>query len=89
VTERSWTAIVFACLANFVVFVVVAIMLGGDALGGKTEGGRYFLANHGRLTEVSATAFAYSRYHALSIFITHPIAFVAAWRGRATRTRRA
>jgi hypothetical protein len=71
-------------LANFIVFFVVAVVLGGDAINGKTDGGRYFLANHGRLTQVSRGIFEYSRYHAISLFITHPMALLAAWRAKAT-----
>ena len=84
---RSWTVVGVACLANFVVFLIAALALGGDAFNGKVEGGRYFLANHGKVTEVSREIFDYSRYHTMSLFITHPLAFLAAWRAKVARDR--
>ena len=75
------------CLTNFAVFFTAALVLGGDAINGKAEGGRYFLANHGKLTEVSREVYDYSRYHAISLFITHPIAFLEAWRGKVAKDR--
>jgi hypothetical protein len=58
---------------NFAAFFVVALMLGGDALNGKIEDGRYYLANHGRFTEVSSAVWHYSRAHVISVLITHPL----------------
>ena len=57
---RSWTVIGVVCIANFVVFFLTALMLGGDAINGKAEGGRFFLANHGKLTEVSRATSIYT-----------------------------
>ena len=85
--ERSWTVLGVACMANFAVFFIVALAIGGDAFNGKAEGGRYFLANHGKLTEVSRAVYDYSRYHTMSLFITHPLAFLAAWRAKVARDR--
>src|SRR5258706_14722303 len=51
--------------------------LGGDAVNGKIAGGHYFLMSHGRYTEVSADIFNYSRSHAYSTGVTHPLAFAA------------
>jgi hypothetical protein len=87
VSTRSWTVIGVTCLANFVVFFITAVTLGGDAINGKAEGGRFFLGNHGKLPEVSRETFNYSRYHAWSLIITHPMAFVAAWRAKVARYR--
>lgn len=53
-------------VVNFAVFWAVAVISGGDALNGKIEGGRYFLASHGNYTEVTRGFFLYSRVHALS-----------------------
>jgi hypothetical protein len=64
---------------NFVVFFGVAIYIGGDALNGHVEGGRFFLSSHGKLTETSESIFLYSQLHALSIFITHPLAIIGGW----------
>ena len=64
-------------IINFLVFVGVAKKLGGDAINGKIEGGRYFLASHGHFTEVSANVFAYSRVHATSLVVTVPMGLLA------------
>lgn len=79
---------VFAlAIINFLVFFFVAMKIGGDALNGHMENGRYFLANHGVLTEVSRPVFEYSRIHAGSLIITHPLAILLgslrAWADRA------
>jgi hypothetical protein len=66
-------------LFNFLLFWVAAVYLGGDAVNGKTDKGRFFLMSHGRYTEVSADLFTYSKWHAYSLWLTHPLAFVAAY----------
>lgn len=38
---------------NFLIFVVIAIVIGGDAVNGRIVNGHFYVANHGRLTEVS------------------------------------
>jgi hypothetical protein len=48
-------------------------------LNGKTDHGRFFLMSHGPYTEVSADLFTYSKWHASSLWVTHPLAFVAAY----------
>jgi hypothetical protein len=69
----------FGGLANFVAFLVGALYLGGDAANGKAVDGHYFLSNHGYLTEVSHTLFAYSEWHVRSLLITHPLAMLCGW----------
>ena len=61
-------------IVNFLSFSVIAVASGGDALNGKVEGRKYFLASHGHYTEVTQRFFDYSRMHAASVFVTHPIA---------------
>nr|WP_050780973.1 hypothetical protein [Bradyrhizobium sp. ORS 278] len=73
---RFLKAIGVLCVLNFVAFVVGAIALGGDAISGRSGGGHYYLASHGKLTEVSAAVFTYSRWHILSVFVTHPLAMI-------------
>jgi len=53
---------------NLVLFFILTAYLGGDAINGKIIDGRYFLASHGRLTEVSHRVFVYSEVHSV-IFI--------------------
>jgi hypothetical protein len=70
-------------LLNFLIFVAGAIHLGGDAVNGEVEGGRYYLfgvrAESGRkvYVEVSKPVFTYSRRHVYSIFVIWPLVMVA------------
>ena len=79
-------------IINFLLFFVIALLIGGDAVNGKAEGGHYYLANHGLLTEVSYLVFMYSKLHVYSLFITHPLGMLAGllyWLtgGRSTRPK--
>jgi hypothetical protein len=67
-------------IANFVSFVVVASLLGGDALNGHMADGHYYLRSHGTDLEVGAGVWTYSRWHAISLFVTHPVAMVVGLR---------
>jgi len=71
--RRMLCAILALCVLNFLAFYVVAILLGGDAVNGYAEGGRYFLRSHGKTTEVSRDVFEYSLWHVRSLFLTHPL----------------
>jgi hypothetical protein len=62
---------------NAVVFVIATVYLGGDAISGSAEQGRYYLESHGRRTEVSHQVFWHSFARALSVFITYPLAMIA------------
>lgn len=64
-------------IINFLLFVFIAILIGGDAVNGHAENGRYYLANHGELTEVNYLVFMYSKIHVYSVFVTHPLAMIA------------
>lgn len=50
-------------VVNLVVFGLVALALGGLASIGQSDGGHYFVGNHGKLTEVSRATFIYSLIH--------------------------
>lgn len=67
-------ALVAIGILNFACYVIVASILGGDAVNGKTEGGRFYLCEHGRYTEVSESVFEYSRIHTYCVWVTHPLA---------------
>jgi len=69
--------IIYIGFLNFLLFALVSLCLGGDALNGKVENGHYYLANHGRYTEVSYFVFMYSKIHGTSVFITQPLMLVA------------
>jgi hypothetical protein len=65
-------------LLNFFSFMIVASILGGDAVNGRTDGQRYYLGSHGHYTEVSRSVFEYSKFHTHSVWFTHSLAFVGA-----------
>jgi hypothetical protein len=65
-------------IVNFLAFGAISEYLGGDALNGHVINGHYFLGSHGHYTEVSQKLFQYSRWHATSIFVTHPIGALCA-----------
>jgi hypothetical protein len=66
----------FIAIINFMVFWITAVSIGGDAISGKAEGGRYYVSNHAKLTEVSPCVWHYSRVHTISVWITHPLGIV-------------
>lgn len=82
----SKTAQVLGIIAvvNFLSFLVATVVLGGDAISGHIEAGRYFLSSHGKLTETTHNLFRYSQIHGASLFLTHPLALLAGWLGRPT-----
>lgn len=59
---------------NFFWFIFESQALGGDALNGYETAGHYFVSSHGSYTEVDAGTWAWSRFHASSIFVTHVLA---------------
>lgn len=61
-------------VVNFIVFVTVALIIGGDAWSGEIKDGHFFVSDHGGLTEVSRNVFYYSKVHAISTMVTHPLA---------------
>lgn len=63
---------------NFASFIIMALILGGDAVNGKSDGQRYYLGSHGHYTEVSQSTFEYSRLHTYRVWITHPLIFLGA-----------
>lgn len=52
-------------MANFSIYMAISVSLGGDALNGHTAAGHYFLASHGRFTEVTRGVYLYSICHTL------------------------
>lgn len=63
----------FLAIINFTMFWCIGLYFGGDAISGTVKGGRYYLSNHGELTEVSESVWNYSYYHTISVWITHPL----------------
>ena len=66
--------VVAVAIVNFLSFWIISIASGGDALSGKVEGGKYYVAHRGNYTEVSQEFFYYSRVHTVSVFVTHALA---------------
>ena len=64
-------------ISNLFLFIDVDHKIGGDAINGKVDNDRYFIANHRHNTEVSAILLTYSEIHSLSLFITFPLGFLA------------
>jgi len=79
--NRSLNYFFIIWIINFLLFFILAVYLGGDALGGGVINGHYFLSNHGRLTEVSHRVFVYSEVHsAITIvlgFLGVPLLIIA------------
>ncbi len=75
--EKICRIIGVVTILNFLIFVVISIIIGGDAVNGHVEMGRYFLSNHGQLTEVSYPVFVYSKIHVYSLFVTFPAWLIA------------
>jgi hypothetical protein len=63
-----WLAVV-----NFAVYFVISVQIGGDAVRGTFEAGRYYLSAHGRLTEVPRWVWLYSWAHSISVWVTFPL----------------
>ena len=74
--DPFWRVFALCGGVNFVVFVVISLVLGGDALGTTAIGGHYFLASHGRLTEVSRGVWIYSWAHAFITVTTLPTVMI-------------
>ena len=45
-------------------------------MNGKAQAGRFYLASHGKYTEVSRRTWTYSKFHTISVWITHPLAIL-------------
>jgi hypothetical protein len=74
--KRIASTLVVIGILNFASFFIIALSLGGDAVNGKREVGKYYLCEHGHYTEVSQAVFKYSKLHVYSVWITHPLALL-------------
>lgn len=86
-----WITLSVVAGVNFFAFAFIASRIGGDALNGEMLHGRYYVRNHAQLTEVSRQVFAYSKWHAMSLMVTHPLGIAATFllnRGRIWRWQR-
>ena len=88
---RALTTVVgLTALLNLAIYIAVALALGGDAINGHADSGRYYLAMHRGLTEVSARVFEFSRWYTYFLWFHFGIALVLSmwwwFRSRAPRT---
>ena len=94
--EEIWTAlsrnqrhVLVAAFANFLLFLIGYLLIGGDSLQGQQFDGRYWVANKGNLREVSKATHHYSTLHLMSLLVSHPlaIAMCVVGRNKALRAR--
>lgn len=79
--SRRWarwvaTAVIVIGVANFVIFAAESLALGGDALNGHATGGHYYLASHGKLTEVSQAVWTLNRIQAIVTLVSSPFVLI-------------
>jgi len=89
--SQSWMLAFFlAHFLNFFTFLAVSGFLGGDALNGKQESGKYYVGSHGKYTEVSTPLYAFSGVQALTTIMLHVPALLCLvlvgrrWKGKTT-----
>ena len=91
IAQKFCIAAVVVGLLNFVLFVAGTLYLGGDAVNGKTEQGKYYLWGyyHGvkGYHEVSQSVFHYSKWHTYSMWITWTLMLFASFAYRAIDKR--
>jgi hypothetical protein len=75
---RVTTAAAGLWICNFFVFCLIAQLLGGDAVNGEAVQGRYYLADHGFLTEVDRRTWLYSWVHAQLVLVGGVLVLVSA-----------
>lgn len=74
--NRFCSIVFIVAVVNFVAFLIGVAALGGDAVNGAMEGGRYYVSDHGKRTEVSEAAFTYSEVHFCTLLVTHAMAMI-------------
>ena len=79
---RRVATVVSTCLfalavVNFISFSAISSRIGGTAMNGYSQDGRYFVGSHGAYTEVSAETWERSRLHGRSVGISYVLAIGA------------
>lgn len=64
-------------IINFACFFAETDKLGGDALNGYQKNGKYYVCGGSITTEVTEQEWEYNKVHAISLFITHPLAMAS------------
>jgi hypothetical protein len=75
--HRLTRLLVVLAVADFLLFAVVTVAIGGDAASGAVRDGHYFVSNHGVLTEVARATWLVSRVQGLTLWVLGPGAVVA------------
>ena len=85
-----FTAVILGVL-NLALFVIGTFYLGGNAIKGKIEAGKYYVWGYHRgikgYAEVSHTCFVYSEWHGKSVIVTWPFMILACFIYERTKKR--
>ncbi|MFW6016836.1 MAG: hypothetical protein ACOCRK_10395 [bacterium] len=57
---------------NFFTFSILTLYIGGDAINGFIQNGAYYVANHGRYTEVSKIIWYINKFQGLILIFSTP-----------------
>jgi hypothetical protein len=74
---------------NFGVWGVVTSLIQGDAINGKIEHDKYYVAMKGRYTEVSRGIYLYSYIHTCTNFVLFPATILSGILGMTINARKA
>lgn len=79
--RKAFIIVLIVGILNLTSFLAESYYLGGEAMKGKVEAGRYYVMGnrHGisSYTEVSRTAFISNEWHGYSVIITWPFLLLA------------
>ncbi len=79
--SRLCAAAIVVGVLNFLLFIAGTLLIGGDAVNGKAESGRFYVWGYHNVskqyTEVSRPVFNYSRWHCYSVWVTWPLVILA------------
>jgi hypothetical protein len=78
--RKLTTVVAVLWFVNFGAYLIIATLIGGDAINGHVASGRYYLAMHGHLTQVSRSMYEYSRWHTYLLwFHTGVVVVMSVW----------
>lgn len=64
----------YIAFANFLLFMIMSIVVGGDSLNGFEKDGEYFVSDHGKYTQVDIFTWYLSRTLGLGALVFIPLA---------------
>ena len=83
VSRKVWLGFAIVGFLNCALFLAGTLFVGGDALNGKAENGRYFVWGYNthdhikEFTEVRRSVYLYSVWHGISVAVTWPLVILA------------